>query len=437
MKSVKDNVTAFLKKYGMHYEDLDMKACVESFLDEMEKGLSPEGSSIAMIPTFIETGKPIPVGKKVVVLDAGGTNLRTALVSFNEKYEPVIEHFQKNPMPGTKGAVSRDEFFQILGDYILDLVPKGEKIGFCFSYPTEIYPNKDGRLIKFSKEVECPEVHGQMIGENLLAYLKKKGLKDDKEIVILNDTVATLLTGMISFPDEVFSDYIGYIFGTGINSCYIESNSKILKQEHLNPEHNQIINTECGSFNGHPRGEIDRELDKGTQDPGAYQLEKMTTGGYFGLVITKTLEKALEDGLFSEEAASALKEAGRLSTKDVDDYCHNPHNRENRLVKILEDKTAEDRETLFFLIDDLLERAARLAACSMAGTLLKGGKGTSPLEPVCLTVDGTTFYCFFHFRYRVEAYLKELLSGENQRFYKIVKVEDAPLLGAAIAALTN
>lgn len=437
MAAVKDKVSGFLKKYGMHYENVDMRDCVVAFMDEMEKGLTAEGSSIAMIPTYIETGNPIPVGKKVVVLDAGGTNLRTALVSFDDKYQPVIENFQKNPMPGTGGAVSREEFFRILGDYIIDLVPKGDKIGFCFSYPTEIYPNKDGRLIKFSKEVQCPEVHGEMIGENLLSYLKEKGFTQNRDVVILNDTVATLLTGMISFPDEVFSDFIGFIFGTGINSCYVESNRNILKLDNMNPDHNQIINTECGSFNRPPRGRIDETLDKGTSDPGFYQLEKMTTGGYFGLVVTKTLDQAITDGLFSEKTGGLLKGLGRLSTKDVDDYCHNPHNRSNRLVKIMADRSEEDRETLFLLIDSLLERAARLAASAMAGTVLKCGKGLSPLAPVCLTVDGTTFYCFYHFRFRVEEYLREILSGENQRYYKIVRVEDAPLLGAAIAALTN
>ena len=56
-----------------------------------------------------------------------------------------------------------------------------------------------------------------------------------------------------------------FIFGTGINSCYIESNRNILKAENLNPEHNQIINTECGSFGKPPRGVIDKTLDKGDQ----------------------------------------------------------------------------------------------------------------------------------------------------------------------------
>lgn len=437
MATVQEQVSAFLKKYGMHYENVDMNDCVTAFMDEMEKGLTAKGSSIAMIPTYIETGNPIPIGKKVVVLDAGGTNLRTALVSFDENYKPVIENFRKNPMPGTSGAISKDDFFRILGDYIIDLVPKGDKIGFCFSYPTEIYPNKDGRLIKFSKEVLCPEVHGQMIGENLLAYLNKKGFTDDCEVVILNDTVATLLTGMISFPEEVFSDFIGFIYGTGINSCYVESNRKILKLDNMNPDHCQIINTECGSFNRPPRGQIDESLDKGTSDPGSYQLEKMTTGGYFGLLLTKTLEKAIADGLFTDQTGELLKGLGRLSTKEVDDYCHNPHDKSNRLVNILDGQAVHDREALFLLIDSLLERAARLAASAMAGTVLKSAKGLSPLEPVCLTVDGTTFYCFYNFRFRVEEYLREILSGKNQRYYKIVRVEDAPLLGAAIAALTN
>jgi len=436
LSSAKGTVETFLKKYDMHSADLDLNECVALFMDEMEKGLSG-ASSIAMIPTYIETEKPIPPGKKVVVIDAGGTNLRTALVSFDEHYKPVIENFKKNPMPGTGGAVSKEEFFGILAGYIADLVPRGEKIGFCFSYPTEMYPNKDGRLIKFSKEVECPEVHGEMIGENLLAALRKIGITDDREVIVLNDTVATLLTGMISFPDQVFGGFIGYIFGTGINSCYVESNSNILKLDNLDPSHHQIINTECGSFGRPPQGAIDKKLDEGTSDPGNYRLEKMVSGGYFGLVVTKTLEKAVEEGLFTSGTASVLTELGRLSTKDVDDYLHNPHNPSNILVRNLKDQPLEDRERLFYLINNLLDRAARLAACSLAGTVLKSGMGTSPLEPLCLTVDGTTFYCFYQFKTRVEEYLRAILKGDNLRHYSIVRVEDAPLLGAAIAALTN
>ena len=436
MTEIRDKAIAFLNNYGMDSDSIDLGATVRVFMEEMKKGLAGP-SSIAMYPTFVETDNPIPMDRKVVVIDAGGTNLRTALVSFDRNYKPVIENFSKYPMPGTGGAVSKDEFFSTLADYIADLVPRGEKIGFCFSYPTVMYPSKDGRLTKFSKEVNCPEVHGQMIGENLLAYLKKKGIGDDKQIIILNDTVATLLTGMISFPDQTFGGFVGYIFGTGINGCYVESNAAILKQDGLNPEHHQIINTECGSFSMPPRGDIDRILDEGTSDPGNYLLEKMTSGGYLGLVVTKTLEQALTDGLFSDEASAALREAGRLSTKDSDDYLHNPHNRENVLVKALAGASEEDRELLFYLIDDLTNRAAKLAACALSGIVIKSDRGRSPLAPLCLTVDGTTFYVSYQFKSRFEEYMREILSGDWQRYFEIVRVEDAPLLGAAIAALTN
>ena len=436
MTEIRKKAITFLNKYGMDSASTDLKQTVNLFMGEMEKGLAGP-SSIAMFPTFLETDNPIPVGKKVVVIDAGGTNLRTALVSFDRNYKPVIENFKKYPMPGTGGAVSKDEFFGTLADYIADLVPRGEKIGFCFSYPTVMYPNKDGRLTKFSKEVECPDVHGEMIGENLLATLKKKGVGENPEIVILNDTVATLLTGMISFPEQSFSGYIGYIFGTGINGCYVESNGAILKQEGLDPEHSQVINTECGSFGLPPQGDIDKALDAGTNNPGSYLLEKMTSGGYLGLVVTRTLEQALKDGLFSDKASAAIESAGRLSTKDADDYIHNPHNGDNVLVKVLEGCSDEDRELLFHIIDDLTNRAARLAASALSGIVLKSGKGLSALEPLCLTVDGTTFYVSYHFKSRFEQYMREILSGEWQRYFEITRVDDAPLLGAAIAALTN
>ena len=42
------------------------------------------------------------------------------------------------------------------------------KIGFCFSYPTEIFPNKDGKLLYWTKEIKIPRMAGQFIGKNLL-----------------------------------------------------------------------------------------------------------------------------------------------------------------------------------------------------------------------------------------------------------------------------
>ena len=70
--------------------------------------------------------------------------------------------------------------------------------------------------------------------------------------------------------------------------------------------------------------------------------------------------------------------------------------------------------------------------------LLKTGKGADPRRPVCITVDGTTFWQMRGFRIRVECAMRKLLTGDRERAFEIVRAaEDAPLTGAAIAALTN
>lgn len=51
---------------------------------EMERGLAGKDSSIPMIPTYVSNQGTLPIGEPVVVIDAGGTNFRCALVSLEE-----------------------------------------------------------------------------------------------------------------------------------------------------------------------------------------------------------------------------------------------------------------------------------------------------------------------------------------------------------------
>ena len=116
-----------------------------------------------------------------------------------------------------------------MSGYLRPLADKSDRIGFCFSYPTEIFPDKDGRLLQFCKEVQAPEVIGQIIGKSLLEALGTP----DKKIVLLNDTVATLLSGKSASFGRTYDSFMGYILGTGTNTCYIEANRNILKNPEL------------------------------------------------------------------------------------------------------------------------------------------------------------------------------------------------------------
>ena len=436
MREIRKKVGRFLTDNGMHHEDIDMDGCSDIFIEEMQKGLAGEDSSLAMIPTFIEVGKEIPTGKPVIVLDAGGTNFRVAVVRFDTSGKPAIENLIQKPMPGLDEEISKEDFFRTIVDYMAGVVDTGDSIGFCFSYPTEILPSKDGRLIRFCKEVRAKQVEGQLIGQNLIAAIKATGYKGSKRIVILNDTVATSLAGVSASKKRAFDTYIGFILGTGSNCCYTESNRNVTKRVDLDLTNEQIINIESGSFGKAPRGTVDLQLDESTLDPGKSTFEKMFSGAYLGALCLKSLQQAGKQGLFSTIVAEELLATEELQTKDVDDFMQSPLG-DDLLAVSCGRGTERDRMAAWYLLDALIERAAKFVAVLLSSVVLKTGKGQNPCVPVCITAEGTTFYELKSLKTKVECYLKSFLREKHGRHVELVSVENATLIGAAIAGLTN
>ena len=428
----------------MYYEDIDMDACCDIFMQEMQRGLAGKDSSLAMIPTYIEVGKDIPANKPVIVLDAGGTNFRVATVYFDESGKSVIENFVQKPMPGLDKEVGKEEFFATIVEYMADVVDVSSSIGFCFSYPTEILPSKDGKLIRFCKEVKAKQVEGELIGQNLVTAIEAAGYKAKsktpsngaKRVVILNDTVATLLAGISAFPNRAFDSYIGFILGTGSNCCYIESNRNITKKDNLEPDREQVINVESGSFGKAPRGKIDLKLDESTLDPGRYTFEKMFSGAYLGALCLKTIQEAGREGLFSKTVTEELLALKDLETKDINSFMYFPEG-DNPLAMSCSSGHEQDCIAAWYLLDALIERAAKLVAFLLSSVVLKTDKGKNPCTPVCITAEGTTFYELKSLKAKVEYYLKSFLEEKHNRFFEVVRVKNATLIGAAIAGLTN
>ncbi len=436
MREIKDKVRRFLKDNAMYHEDIDMGALCDVFTEEMRRGLVGKNSSLAMIPTYIEVGKKIPAGEPVIVLDAGGTNFRVAAVHFGESGRSVVENFAQRPVPGLDKEVGKEEFFATIAEYMAGVADVSSSIGFCFSYPTEILPNKDGRLNRFCKEVKAKEVEGELIGENLAAAIEAAGHKGEKRVVILNDTVATLLAGMSAFGKRDFSSYIGFILGTGSNCCYIESNRNIPKKSDLDRDGEQIVNIESGSFGKAPRGGIDLQLDESTLDPGKYTFEKMFSGAYLGPLCLKTLQQAGKQGLVSRAVGDELLAAEDLQTKDVNSFMRDPRG-DNLLAVMCEKGTEQDCAAVWYVLDGVIERAARLVAVLLSAVVLARRQGENPCMPVCITAEGTTFYELKGLKEGVERYLKSFLQDKHSRHIELVSVENATLIGAAIAGLTN
>ena len=96
----------FLIRYGMLDPDFDILKCAEKMCAEMKKGLSGEQSSYPMIPTFLKTTGNIPEREYVAVIDAGGTNFRSALA-----------HFENGRCIGQKSRYARNWQTGDLGEF--------------------------------------------------------------------------------------------------------------------------------------------------------------------------------------------------------------------------------------------------------------------------------------------------------------------------------
>ena len=421
----------FLSANGLEAaEKIDRQSLITSFLSEMEKGLKGEESSLRMIPTYVGVNGKVAAGTKVATLDAGGTNFRSALVSV----PPRIEDKKNQPMPGTKGEVDNETFYAAFADEVRRVLPgaTAKKIGFCFSYPAESTPALDAKVLAWTKGIEAPGIVGQFIGAELLKRL------GGGEIAIVNDTVATLLAAKATEGDKTYSSYIGFILGTGTNAAYVERNANIAKLSGLDPAGSMIINAESGNFDKFPRSKFDLALDAKSNNPGRQALEKTISGAYLGGLGLEVYKAAAKEGFFSRPAADRLAGLSALETMDFDNFvaAFRKEGRENPLDAIFADEA--DAKLARRLGLPVFERAAVLTAVHLAAFAIKTGEGADAAAPVAINADGSTYYKTraIPFADTVKREMTEMLTKRrNVHFEFTPQVEDAPMVGAAIAAL--
>lgn len=426
-------VEQFLKQQGMYYADMDLSVECQKFIEEMKQGLNGEACTLDMLPTYLSVANKIDTNTPALVIDAGGTNFRVGCVTFDDAMQPQVSNFSKTQMPGIAKELSKKEFFSRMVDLTKKVAETTEQIGFCFSYPTEIDKDKDGTLLRWTKEVKVPEVVGERIGENLVAGLKEVDGRD-RGIVILNDTVATLLGGKGITSHREFDGYIGFIFGTGTNACYIEETQNISKISDAK-ESTMIINMESGAYGKLPRGAVDVAFDAKTANPGDYQFEKMVSGRYLGPLLLDLLQVAAKEGLFSEGCNQALLALGSCGLIDLNTFMCNPHDRSNVIARCVQVET--DCTLLYEIIDAMIERAAKACAITLSSIIIKTNTGLDSARPVGIIGEGTTFYKLKDFKEKLDYYMKAFLVKEHGRHYEFIKGEDLNLIGTAIAALSN
>lgn len=413
----------FMVRHGMNADRVELDTYSKAVFEKMQSGLKEKQDTVPMIPTYLRGEKQVPRDRKVAVIDAGGTNFRTALVSFTRE-GVQIEKPEKHDMPGAKEPADWSEFISHTAESLLPIVNEAEAIGFCFSYPAEVTPEKDSRVLNLTKQVEIHGAEGKLLGADLIAELKRLGVPG-KKIVTLNDTPATLLGGSALLKKSMYGGFIGLVAGTGVNTCCMLPEKKIEKLG-LKSNEKMLINLETGSYCGFPQGDFDLEMDKDLPDAGKSTSEKMMSGRYLGPLCLQTLRAAAEEDVFSEKGKEFILGLKFLDSSTADKWGSG---------KLPKGIFGEDAVNLVYIINEIFDRSARCTACILCGILTLTGEGAD--KPVCIAVDGSLYKHSKLFRPLLEDCMAIYADEIMGRKYEFATADEATMLGTAAAVLLN
>jgi hexokinase len=380
----------------------------------MKEGEEGRPSSIAMVQSYCTPTVNIPLNRKVAVIDAGGTNLRTCSIYFDEKLEPVFEDFEHTTMPGIKEEVSADTFFAVFADQVERLVDKTDAMGFCFSYAAEILPDHDGVPFLMSKEVKAPQIVGKHLGKELFAKLSQRGHDmSSKKIIVMNDTVTTLLAALPAAKTMGCEACIGFILGTGTNTAFMGKNG--------------IINEESAGLDIR-LGDIDRRFTDSTLDPNEHLLEKAVGGAYLGPLALMIIKTAAVEGVFSPSFVNAVESLDKLGTNEMTSFIADTPSVLDSCIS-----TQQDGIKLRAILEAFVGRTAKIAAANIAASVLYTEYGKK--KPVLVNADGTTFYNTPGLKEKIESYLADYLAPKG-RSVIFTNIRRSPMIGSAIGALS-
>ncbi len=411
-------VEKFLLQHKQASSQMNIAQLISAIDSEMTLGLG-EGSCLPMIPTYLSLSRDIQRDDKRILIDAGGTNFRSAVGYFDNKGVATIEQLSNTHMPGSLSPIDAEGFFCEVADNIKHLLPNAGDIGFCFSYGVDMHKDIDGTVASMSKEVVVTGIEGMAVGANTVAKVHQiDGVV--RRAVVLNDTVATLLGGYASNHDRQFASYIGYIYGTGLNLCYIEKTSNITKIDDYSQD-DMIINIEAADFDKMPLGDYDKLAIANSIDS-QHQLEKITSGKYLSEVMYLCMQGALAEQIFN---SSATVEPFVL--KDVSEFLTGEH---NNIYDML--GNTSNRSIAKEMLRELIDRSAKLGAIFNSAIALRvcGDKSL----PVAIVPEGSTFKKLTGYKANFVKYLDEIL-GSNHVKYELVGGEHLNLVGTLMATM--
>lgn len=474
----------FLRRHHMCADQIDMEEQLQKLLKEMDQVragiLDRNGNRVKMIPSYIGSFHAPAHPTQVTVIDIGGTNVRSAVVTLGPEGTLRMDQRLSFLTPGVKEETDTAHFFRDIAEGVrADLYT--DHIGICFSLAT--IPQRDGDAVMCAggKQIRIRDMIGKKVGQSFREALAGLGMNADHyHITVVNDTVAAALGGQGEM--QHYSTYIGFIYGTGTNLCYREKES------------GEMINVESGAYCGFPTGDIDDLYDQSMIDTGADRFEKMVSGGYQGGLMECVLHTAMLEGEFSRptyEKIMCLNASGqdtssnqtafsdqtvpsgqmncsgrkavshqtessvqmnspagarssRITSRDISTFSIDPFGADHggRIASACNSSPdgEADRAFLYALFDGITARSACLCAVTLTAALMRStaqNTQNTPSLPAFITAEGSTFAKQKDFRSMLEAFMSDLAAARHGFSYEFHTVEDTVLKGTAISCLSE
>uniref|UniRef100_A0A8C7U2P3 Hexokinase-2 n=1 Tax=Oncorhynchus mykiss TaxID=8022 RepID=A0A8C7U2P3_ONCMY len=384
--------------YAMRFSDETLLDIMKRFRMELGNGLGQDTNptaTVKMLPTFVRS---IPDGSEkgdFIALDLGGSAFRILRVKVShEKKQTVQMESQVYDTPEDiihgSGTQLFDHVAECLGDFMEKQNIKDKKlpVGFTFSFPCAQTKLNESFLLNWTKRFKASGVEGMDVVALLNKAIKKRGV------------------------------------GTGTNACYMEELRHIDLVE--GDEGRMCINTEWGAFGDNGmlediRTEFDREIDRGSLNPGKQLFEKMVSGMYMGELVRLILVKmAKEEFLFEGRITPELLTKGTFETKHVSAI----EKSKEGLTKAKEilgrlgvEPSADDCIAVQHVCTIVSHRSANLIAATLGGILsrLKDNKGNPRLRTT-VGIDGSLYKMHPQYARRLHKTVRRLVPESDVRF---------------------
>uniref|UniRef100_A0A8C2ZKB9 hexokinase n=1 Tax=Cyclopterus lumpus TaxID=8103 RepID=A0A8C2ZKB9_CYCLU len=351
-----------------------------------------------------------------IALDLGGSNFRILRVRVSHEKKQTVQmesQIYDTPEDIIHGSGTRlfDHVAECLGDFMEKHKIKDKKlpVGLTFSFPCQQTKLDEGILITWSKRFKASGVEGMDVVKLLNKAIKKRGDYEADIMAVVNDTVGTMMT--CGFDDQRCE--VGIIIGTGTNACYMEELRHIDLVE--GDEGRMCVNTEWGAFGDDGRledirTEFDREIDRGSLNPGQQLFEKMVSGMYMGELVRLILVKMAREGmLFEGKITPELLTKGKFETKHI--------SARETLIRLGVEPSNDDCIAVQHVCAIVSFRSANLISAVLAGILLrlKENKSVARLRTT-VGIDGSLYKMHPQYARRLHKTVRRLVPDADIRF---------------------